>query len=143
MPVHFANLYRDRRIYLGKSRRLGADGFKLTCFHFSSLLIVCRQSLIVFLIYFLNVLVRSLFIIEKLLLKMKSRTFMCLSSRYVITIVIPSSAFNTTAMLDANFLLILLWVCRSFFFFLRVSYCNLRFHCTVYIAVGVVCHLKS
>ena len=55
----------------------------------------------------------SLFNSENWLLEMNSWTLRWQSSRYVITTVLPLSAFNTIALLDDIFLLILLRVCCS------------------------------
>ena len=120
-----------------KPFKVGAVGFKFTYFHFSLLCITLWQSFTVFLISLCRFMVMSVFAIVKLLLEIKTSTFMLYSSWYKITIEFPLSALETMALFFINLFLIsfmiqsyffaLMSLCAQFIYFFGIVFlCSLQ-----------------
>lgn len=92
---------------------MGAVGLRATYFHLSSLRIVWFQKLNIFLISLWKVLLGSLGMNEKWLLRMNSCVLEICSSMYQINMVLPLSALSIVALFSCSVVLILLMVCIS------------------------------
>ena len=94
------------------------DGFRFTYIHLSRFCTKCEHSFIVFLSCFWNLIVRSLFVLLKLLLWINSLIFSSYEFCEMTRVEFSLSAFEIVALFLSSYSLI--WHNNSFFYFCRV-----------------------